>query len=30
MFELSETPVKANSDKNKMLVGVKLISSGWA
>ena len=27
MFELSETPVKGNSDKNEMLVRVKAISS---
>ena len=27
MFELSETPVKENSDKNEMLVRVKAISS---
>ena len=27
MFELSETPVKVNSDKNEMLVRVKAISS---
>ena len=27
MFEWSETPVKANSDKNEMLVWVKAISS---
>ena len=27
MFELSETPVKSNSNKNEMLVRVKAISS---
>ena len=27
MFELSETPVKANFDKNEILVRVKAISS---
>ena len=27
MFKLSETPVKANSDENEMLVRVKVISS---
>ena len=27
MFELGETPVKVNSDKNEMLVRVKAISS---
>ena len=27
MFELSETPVKAKSDKNDMLVQVKAVSS---
>ena len=27
LFELSEAPVKANSDKNEMLVRVKAISS---
>ena len=29
MFELSETPVKANSDNNKMLGRVKAISSWY-
>ena len=28
MFELNETPVKTNSDKNQMLVRVKAISYG--
>ena len=27
MFEVNETPVKANTDKNEMLVQVKAISS---